>query len=352
MLENKKVLVYCYDLNTYGIKVIIDNICCAFKKLGYTVDITSKIDSKELLSYLFIIPVTINSSYNLLKYKNIKHDISFLMDSTSLCSLSTGYFFLKQFYFFRAFKEFFKFINYFFKEYVILKKYCKIIVVSNCDKHYLDRIFNSNKVEVVMNGVTLPIKIEHELKISDDIYPKKQLILGHLTSFSPMTFQYIKWFIENIMKPINEVYNYKLLVAGRGATVEMIDYFKSHSNIDYIGEVDSIDDFFSRIDIFISTVFKDCGILNKILDSFIHKKLVLGLDNNFKAFCNLQSGVHYLSFSNLENCLSAIDYFIRNNDEMNNIIENAYSYALEHHNWETNYEALPKIQLHLMTFNR
>ena len=62
----------------------------------------------------------------------------------------------------------------------------------------------------------------------------------------------------------------KVIAAGRGADNTVKEYF-DRNRIIFLGEVENLCDFFNSIDIYITTVRKECGILNKVLDAFIKK---------------------------------------------------------------------------------
>ncbi len=108
-------------------------------------------------------------------------------------------------------------------------------------------------------------------------------------------------------------------------------------------ELDSLDEFYNEIDIYITTVRKECGILNKVLDSFAHKKIVVALQHNMLAFRELKNG--FLTYNSIEELISKIEFIRDNQEQINIMTKNAYDFILTEHSWEKNYSKLNDIIL-------
>ena len=106
----------------------------------------------------------------------------------------------------------------------------------------------------------------------------------------------------------------------------------------YIGEVDSLDDFFKDIDIFISACPKGCGILNRVLDAFSYKTIVLGHEKSFSGFRDLKDC--YLEFNDYSSFENRMDYIINNPKEIEGMIENAFNEIQKKFDWNKNYNHL------------
>jgi glycosyltransferase involved in cell wall biosynthesis len=131
-----------------------------------------------------------------------------------------------------------------------------------------------------------------------------------------------------------------MITAGRGASVAMIEEFHRHG-VEHVGEVGDLNDFFGNIDIFITTLRKECGILNKVLDAFAHKKIVLGLRHNMLAFKELHDG--YYTYESIDEMISAIET-IRNEPVLiEAMTQKAFAYIKEYHDWDKNYAVLRRM---------
>ena len=104
-----------------------------------------------------------------------------------------------------------------------------------------------------------------------------------------------------------------------------------------IGEVESLDEFFSNIDVFLSANPKGCGILNRVLDAIAYKTPIIGHKGSFSGFTGMEKG--YLSFDDYDSFCKTIDIIKNNKDLQTTLVAEAYNFALEHLNWRDNYES-------------
>ena len=105
-----------------------------------------------------------------------------------------------------------------------------------------------------------------------------------------------------------------------------------------MGEVPSLSDFFSEIDIFITSNPKGCGILNRVLDAFVYHVPVLGHENSFSGFPDSDKICYkFTSYKSFEAVMTSLT---NNLDEAHERADNAILYVKDNHNWERNYNDL------------
>jgi glycosyltransferase involved in cell wall biosynthesis len=262
--------------------------------------------------------------------------VSFLIDSSILGFASVCKFYLRR----RdvlsreLYIDFLRYLKYYPIELAILRSFQTVIVVSPHDGSYLQHRFELSNVRVIPNGVSLPIIPQTAAKDFD-------YTLGILSYWGKGTYHDVSWFIRDFLPQLRERFpGLRLVTAGRGADEEMIRYLR-RNKVEHIGEIERLEDFFDRIDIVITTLRKECGILNKVLDAFAHKKIVLGLRHNMYAFNELKGG--FFTYDTLEEMAERINFIHNNPSIVDQMTERAFAYAREQHDWTTNYRQLKEI---------
>lgn len=327
----KEYIFYVDKINEKfpGISKIIDNIIPVFKTIKVVNSLEGITENNKE-----IVPVGTVAAYFYLK-KYSEGGVAFIIDAYSL-----GYLSISKFYFRRGniLNKYFigaalRYVKYYFIEKRIIKRFDKIIVVSEHDADYLRKNFKTNKVAVVANGVDPVDQTKSQSKDFDFTF-------GILSYWGAGSLKDVNWFIEDYMPKLRLRYpNIKLVTAGRAADDTTLRYFKEHG-VDHMGEVEDLWQFFNRIDIYITTLRKECGILNKVLDAMMHKKIVVGLEHNMYAFKNLKNG--FYTYKNIDELYEVIDEIIAEPYQKEKI-ENAHSYLLENHDWVKNYSRLKEM---------
>jgi glycosyltransferase involved in cell wall biosynthesis len=282
-----------------------------------------------------IIPLgPVAAHYYLKQFK--KGEVAFIIDAYTLGFWSVAKFYVKHKRFFNKhlIGALLRFIKYSYIEKKIIKSFKKIIVVSEHDAQYLRKRFNCSNIEVVSNGADFP---DIELKRKKEF----DFTLGILAYWGAGSIKDVNWFVEDYFPKLKMKFpEINLITAGRGANEETLEYFKKNG-INHMGEIDDLWKFFNGIDIYITTLRKECGILNKVLDSMAHQKIVLGLSHNLYAFKNLKNG--FLTYSNYDELVLEIEKIRDNHILKNEIEQNAFNYLQINHNWQKNYRKFKEI---------
>lgn len=228
-------------------------------------------------------------------------------------------------------REFLKKIVYTNREKRCLKMYESTVFVSAVDTKYVKNFYKKRRGEVfyVPNGIDIPSQSKYVRK------DEKSLRLGCLTGFSNDTLN------ENLYPLVRTIFPYitqylpniRLVIAGRGCPGILVQELQAAKNIDFIGEVGELDEFYSQVDIIVSTVRKRCGIINRILEGWAFSKTIIGYKDNFATFIEAEDEVDYLSADSKEeflvvvrNCLTGkydIDLIGKNGRK---IVENYYTW--------------------------
>ncbi|PWT26036.1 glycosyltransferase [Butyrivibrio fibrisolvens] len=290
--------------------------------------------------YIDIISFSLNQSYVASKmFKNIENInlVIYLIDSMRLnmTSIIQDDRNIK-----RLFGHILRKYLYIFKEGELLRNKYKIIYASPIDYEYVKKIYKcaDDNIYLITNGFT----IVHDMDESV-VGNTGNIRLGMLTDFSSESYyNNLRPFLDEIYPHIKKAYpDITVTIAGRGAQKDEKEYMAKIDGVEYLGYVDNLDDFYSNVDIIITTVKKECGIINRIMEAWSYKKIVIGFSKNFAAFLNAVPGTHYLPADSPSEFIEQIQR-IKDKD-VDSIIENAYKLLIEEYNWNERYELMTNI---------
>lgn len=229
-------------------------------------------------------------------------------------------------------REFLKKIVYTNREKRCLKMYESTVFVSAVDTEYVKKFYKKRrgKVFYVPNGMDIPVQSKYVRK------NEKSLCLGCLTGFSNDTLN------ENLYPMVRTIFPYiskylpniRLVIAGRGCPEKLVQEFQATKNIEFIGEVGEIDEFYSQVDIIVSTVRKRCGIINRILEGWAFSKTVIGYKNNFATFIEAKDGVDYLSADDKKEFLAVVRNCLTGKYDIDLIGKNGRKIVEDYYTWD------------------
>ncbi len=327
MEKNPTLFVYYPTTDSYGIMVIINKFISMCKKNGIDCIFINTLEGRSVNDQ--IIPYS--TPLDLIR-KGFETRLCLMVDAYSYGNLNKIRFYLKNCLFFKYdfVYSVYAYVRAIYEEKTICKKYDNIMLVSREDIKYLKSLTNNKpNFLCVPNGV--------ELSTVKSKTQSKKLRLGILSSWTnKVSYQENDWFIRSYYKRFAKDYkNVELYIAGRG---EYGRRYQGLPQVRYIGEVDNLDDFFCEIDVFLAVNPKGCGILNRVLDAFSHKTLVLGYEKSFSGFKDMKNA--YLSFNDYNSFVNSIEYILTHDKEKNDMISNAYEQTQSLFNWEKNYAQL------------
>lgn len=325
-----KLYFYTKQLDSHGVRVIVDNFAAACARANQDCQIITS------LRMLFspgdiVISYGVKESLEVIK-KGIPPTITYLTDAISLGYLNKIKFYWKHRNLFQYdfFYSIYGYLRYSRQEKLVCKRYKKIVLVSPVDINYLQNMTRQpfEKFIYVPNGVD----IAQCLKPTTT---SNQIRLGLLASWAAkQTYQESAWFVkEYFSKYISAHPNVTLKLIGRGS---YIDNLRGLAGVEVIGEVDSLTDAFSEIDIFVGVNPKGCGVLNRVLDAMSYKKPILSMPECFTGLPDSES--LYFKFTDYYSFESQIDYIINHPEEVKCKVDNSFIYVKNRCNWQQNYD--------------
>ena len=308
-----------------GIAVIVNNFLKYCKESGLAVSCIRSLNG--LSTDNIVIPYGPKESMEIINL-GYKAEFSLLVDAISLGYLNKIIHYLKTVHFFH--KDFlysiYGYLRYSLYEKKIVKKFKKIILVSQTDIDYLQRGEARDKFICLKNGINFPKVISKKSK-------SKKLRIGILSMWdSYQSTEENRWILRKyISKYIKSHSDVEFILAGRGKRIQQFALIPS---IKIIGEVTSLDDFFSNIDVFLSPNPKGCGILNRVLDAIAYNTPIIGHKNSFSGFRGMEKG--FLSFDDYTSFCSIIQK-IKSRDLQASLVSEASKFAYDNLIWEKNY---------------
>ena len=223
------------------------------------------------------------------------------------------------------------YLRYHRKDIQVARAYDKVMMVSKMDISKLSRDAKDSHLVLANNCVKLK---ETAFRQYDKT---KSLKLGIIAHWMFVSIDETRWFIDDVFKKLRSIYpGMELIIAGRGDEKMARHYFRGEG-VRFIGEVESLDDFFNNINIYVATVPKGCGVLNKLLDAFSYRVFSIGVEASFSAFTELKEG--YLMCDTIEDYVNAIQMYRDNQEQIHRMVENAYEYISQFHtDEEKNYK--------------
>lgn len=226
-----------------------------------------------------------------------------------------------------------KSVLYGYKEAVCLKYFNKVIYVSNVDYEFINRVYKTIHSEVlcIPNCIDIPVNIPKITELDGN-----SIVFGCLTDFSHETIQdNLDELIDDIFPEIQKrLTNSKLIIAGKGAPEHLIKKIKSNPGITYLGYVKDLNDFYNQVHVVVTTVKKDCGIINRVLEAWAYKTLVMGYKNNFAAFIDAKNKCHFIEANSAIEFLTETQLLINNPEEYYSICNTCNSLVSTSYSWE------------------
>lgn len=316
--------------HAHGIVIIVNNLIDAFKRKGIECERIETLAGRT--SEDFIIPYGVMETNELIN-SGLPTRVCFPADAITLGYLNKIKFYFKNCHFlnYDFFYSIYAYLKYKPKEKKMINAFDLCVLVSPVDIQYFKNQFNpsDNKYKYVTNGIYLG-------EIADKTHSEKFRI-GILSPwFTRQIFEESNWFISKYFKKYAKTHpNVELIIAGRGPRCKT---FVGMSNVHVLGEIESLNDFFSNIDVMISSNPKGCGILNRILDSFSYQVPVCGINASFSGFPNSEGC--YFSFTDYNSFCSVMENMVNHPELLREKADMAYEYIKSNNDWIKNYDEL------------
>lgn len=109
-------------------------------------------------------------------------------------------------------------------------------------------------------------------------YNNNEIVCLFVGSFIKPNYDGIRWFVDNVLDHLNV----KLVIVGKGFELVRSEFEKP--NIDLIGTVDDISEYYLMADIIISPIFSGCGMKVKVAEALMYGKNIFGTTEAFSGY--------------------------------------------------------------------
>ncbi len=170
------------------------------------------------------------------------------------------------------------FVSYWINEMIITKMAKKIILLNDRDNLELQKLYG-RKADYILPITFEDIVDERELQeykfnIGNDV---KLLFVG--SKFEP-NIDGITWFVENVMKHLNS--KFKLQIVGKG--MEHLKNKLSRNNVEVIGTVESLNQYYYEADAVVLPIFYGDGMKVKTAEAMMYGKRIFATDEALEGY--------------------------------------------------------------------
>lgn len=272
-MENYSRVIYTRSYKQSGCRIILDSIINEGMKRSLNFKVYEELEQIE--DEIFLV-YGVNEIFECIVKKK-SFCVAYLADAESSIHLDWFKYSLLSSYSVKP-KLFFKYIYYRIVEYFIVRRCPLVVVVNHFDQKYLG---GKSNILTIQNGVSADEDFSNDQ--GDNLNNK---IIGVLSSWGRTSFKDLISFLDS-----KDTTGYKIHIYGRGLDENFLSILLQYRNVVVKGEVYSLAEFYSRVDIVLCYSIKRAGILNKALEALAHNKVVIGLKRNLYWCDNLQ-GVH------------------------------------------------------------
>lgn len=329
------VKFYTENGDSPGVKAILNVLTAALNAKGIKSGVVGAL-AEESANDL-IIPYGPKNSYLYLNSNPQSRKLALLVDYYSLGCKNKIFFYLKKgkLYYWDFWYSIISYFRYHYKEKLVAKSFDYVMLASDQDARMMSKDFKVDNIIVARNLIG-----KHEI-VKPRNREQDKLVLGIISHWTKISVDETRWFIEDVFPKLRVKYpNIELKIAGRGDAELAKRHFRGEG-VNFVGEVSNLDDYFGSLDVYVATVPKGCGVLNKLLDSFSYKVYSIGIRQSFSAFEDLQDG--YVVCETADDFENAIELYLNNKERVTEIVDNAYNYVRKHNSSEENYNEVISI---------
>jgi len=213
-------------------------------------------------------------------------------------------------------------------EQTLLNSYDFIIPISPVDAQHYNALGNKKPLHIAPFGVDFK-------KIPNSQTNKNQQNLLFIGALDWIPNQNgLIWFINKCWNKILETETKtELLIAGRNAPPEFINFIQNKPGVKYIGEINHVYDFMINNGPLIVPLFSGSGLRVKIIEAMALKKSIISTSTGAE-------GIPYTDYKNIiianteDEFVKGVKYLIQNKNNQEEIGKNAFHLAVKQYDYE------------------
>jgi glycosyltransferase involved in cell wall biosynthesis len=217
-----------------------------------------------------------------------------------------------------------------------LKKYSIVHVQTKIEQKWLNKISKgqlSEKTLVLSNGVN-PNLFRNQYEFSG----KNLVFLGNLGG---MYSDVVLWLLKNVWCKISSIHDDAVFhIVGQSPSKELMDIMSMDDRVVYKDYCDDILDIYYKKTIMLAPVFKNYGLINKVIESMAAGVPVVGDSGSFNGIPGFKNGEHGIVANEAHEFVDAILALLSDVKICKEISESARKIALNHFSWSSRISAV------------
>ena len=213
-------------------------------------------------------------------------------------------------------------------ENAILSKFDRILVQSDSDRKALARISAhalDSKVLVLSNGVERRL-----FTASNDLDGKDLVFVGSLRGYSRI----VEFLLEDVWPSVKSAHPEAIFhVVGRGASPALRKKMARQQDVRHVEFVNDVMGIYQGKTVSISPVFKNYGLINKVVESMAAGVPVVADQGSFGCIPEFVDGKHGMVANDAQSMIDAIDSLLRSRTKRQQVAAEARQLVMKHFDW-------------------
>lgn len=211
----------------------------------------------------------------------------------------------------------------------ILSKYDFVLVQSALDERRLCQISRHRlapKIVVASNGVD-----EKLFQNEFDVTSKELVFVGSLRGYSPI----VEWLLDEVWLHVRESHPDVIFhIIGKGASAGLLKKISTAPSVKYTDYVEDICDVYKGKALSISPVFKNYGLINKVVESMAAGIPVVADKGSFSCIPEFDNGTHGLIANDAKGMITAINKLLSSGELRQEIGRSSRVLIQKHFRWK------------------
>lgn len=227
-----------------------------------------------------------------------------------------------------------------------LKDYSCIFVQTEKDKGWIDAISNnvlSDKVLVLSNGVN-PRLLEIPINNYRYVNSNELIYIGSLNDRHYRNR--LKWFINDVWRTVRDQCqsaSFSIIGSGAYLDADLLSIISNDSRIKYIEYIDDINSAYEGKAVLVAPIFKNHGLINKVLEGMAAGSVVVGDRSAFNGIVGFNNGIHGVIADDAPTMVASIVKLFSEPDSMQQIAQNARRLIVSNFQWSSRGDQINKI---------
>lgn len=217
----------------------------------------------------------------------------------------------------------------------ILNKYDLVLVQSALDEQRLCRISCHRlapKIVVAANGVD-----DKLFQVEFDIASKELVFVGSLRGYSPI----VEWLLDDVWPHVRRSHPDAVFhIIGKGASAGLLKKIAAATSVKYTEYVENICDVYRGKALSVSPVFKNYGLINKVVESMAAGIPVVADKGSFSCIPEFEDGVHGLVANDAHAMAAAINKLLDSGMFRQKVGQSSRALMQKHFEWKDRIEMM------------